>query len=75
MYSLFPQLDLKIPILRFSNFQKNWEQCKLSDLGTIQTGNTPSTLDAENYSSEGLLWVTPSDINSAIITTTSKNYL
>ena len=49
-----------------------WEQCKLSELGSIQTGNTPSTAIPEYYSDGGLLWVTPSDIRQNILYDTEK---
>ena len=49
-----------------------WEQRKLKQLGEIQTGNTPPTNDDHNYSQHGMLWVTPTDINSLIISNTAK---
>ena len=53
-------------------FLNAWEQCKLSNLGTIQTGNTPSTAIAEYYSESGLLWVTPTDITEGILIDTAR---
>ena len=53
-------------------FVYSWEQHKLLSLGKIETGNTPSTSIKEYYSSDGLLWVTPTDINSNITTDTEK---
>lgn len=53
-------------------FNDSWEQCKLIDLGRIETGNTPSTLVKEYYSEEGMLWVTPTDINSNILFNTER---
>nr|WP_276809661.1 restriction endonuclease subunit S [Megasphaera stantonii] len=40
----------------------SWEQRKLGELGTITTGNTPSTSIPGYYSSDGIIWVTPTDI-------------
>ena len=35
-------------------------------MGTITTGNTPSTSNSEYYSNDGIIWVTPTDINENI---------
>lgn len=69
---IFPQNGEKIPQIRFKGFTEAWEQCKLIDLGRIETGNTPSTLVKEYYSEEGMLWVTPTDINSNILFNTER---
>ena len=53
----------KVPELRFPGFTDDWEERKLKELGDIQTGNTPPTSDSDNYSLDGVLWVTPTDIN------------
>ena len=55
-----------VPKLRFPGFTEDWEQRKLESLGKIITGNTPSTLKKEYWStnSEGVVWITPTDINS-----------
>ena len=55
-----------MPKLRFPGFTEDWEQRKLESLGKIITGNTPSTLKKEYWStnSEGVVWITPTDINS-----------
>ena len=54
------------PRIRFKGFTEDWEQRKLESLGKIITGNTPSTLKKEYWStnSEGVVWITPTDINS-----------
>lgn len=62
----------KVPNIRFKGFTDDWEQRKLKELGDIQTGNTPSTSNADNYSIDGMLWVTPTDIKSLVISDTSK---
>ena len=60
------------PAIRFAGFTEAWEQCELTKLGKIETGNTPSTAIEEYYSDTGLLWVTPTDIISNIIVNTDK---
>ena len=61
-----------VPQIRFKGFSEPWENYVLSDLGKIETGNTPSTLIKDYYSEEGMLWVTPTDITSNILTDTEK---
>lgn len=34
----------------------SWEQRKLGELGTITTGNTPSTSIPDYYSDDGIVW-------------------
>lgn len=60
------------PKIRFKGFTDDWEERKLKELGDIQTGNTPPTSNADNYSIDGMLWVTPTDIKSLVISDTSK---
>ena len=69
---MFPSDGESIPKIRFRGFTEAWEQCKLMDLGRIETGNTPSTSVKEYYSEEGMLWVTPTDINSNILFNTER---
>ena len=66
LQKLFPKNGERYPELRFPGFTDAWEQCKLESLGKIITGNTPSTLKKEYWSanSEGVVWITPTDINS-----------
>ncbi len=51
------------PALRFPGFTEPWRKCFISQLGDIITGNTPSTKQSENYSEDGYLWASPSDLN------------
>ncbi|MCM1384023.1 MAG: restriction endonuclease subunit S [Lachnoclostridium sp.] len=37
LQKMFPQNDKKIPEIRFEGFTDEWEQCRLGELGTIQT--------------------------------------
>ena len=50
-------VQLTPPFYTFS-----WEQRKLGELGTLTTGNTPSTSIPDYYSDDGIVWVTPTDI-------------
>ncbi|NDR69669.1 restriction endonuclease subunit S [Fructilactobacillus sanfranciscensis] len=63
-----------VPHRRFKEFQNAgaWEERQLKELGDIQTGNTPPTSDSDNYSLDGVLWVTPTDIKSLVISNTAK---
>ena len=66
MKKLFPKNGEFFPTLRFSGFTNAWEQRKLKELGTITTGNTPSTAVPKYYSNDGIMWVTPTDISENI---------
>ena len=43
--------------------KENWQYKKLGEVGKIITGNTPSTKNSENYSSEDFCFIKPSDID------------
>ena len=62
LLEMFPQKGQTIPKRRFPGFSVPWEQRKLGELGTITTGNTPSTSIPDYYSDDGIVWVTPTDI-------------
>ncbi len=49
-----------------------WEQRKLGELGNIMTGSTPSTSHEEYYSDDGIPWVTPTDIETNLISDTPR---
>ncbi len=51
-----------VPQIRFKGFNGAWEQRRLGNLGTILTGNTPSTNNNDYYADNGLQWITPTDI-------------
>ena len=42
----------------------DWIECKLSDIGTIVGGATPSTKIAENYEKGTIPWITPKDLST-----------
>ena len=37
LQKMFPQNGQSVPEIRFSGFTEDWEQCKLGELGTVQT--------------------------------------
>jgi len=72
LQKMFPKEGAKVPAFRFKGFTGDWEQRKLSELGEILTGSTPSTANEEYYSEDGIPWVTPTDIESNLISDTPK---
>lgn len=72
LLKMFPKDGKDVPEIRFKEFTDAWEQRKLKEIGEIQTGNTPPTTDSQNYSEDGMLWVTPTDIEELVITKTAK---
>lgn len=41
-----------------------WIECKISDIGTVVGGATPSTKRAENYEDGSIAWITPKDLST-----------
>ena len=41
-----------------------WIECKISDIGTVVGGATPSTKKPENYIGGEIAWITPKDLSS-----------
>lgn len=50
----------------------SWGQRKLSEIGEVITGSTPSTQHPEYYSEDGIPWVTPMDITENVISDTPR---
>ena len=48
--------------VRFNGFKDEWREVYIKDVGTIITGNTPSTKDKSFWGGKHV-WVTPTDIN------------
>ena len=48
--------------------EKGWEKKRIDEIGKVITGNTPSTKEASNYSSDDYCFVKPSDIARDTIT-------
>ncbi len=70
---MFPQNGKNVPEIRFAGFTDAWEQRKLSQLGSIITGSTPSTQVKAYYSENGIPWVTPTDISDNVTFRTAKH--
>ena len=69
---MFPKDGEVVPEMRFKGFTDAWEQRKVSDIGEVITGFTPSTQHSEYYSEDGIPWVTPTDIVDNIIHDTPR---
>ena len=41
-----------------------WIECRISDIGTVVGGATPSTKNVENYEGGTIAWITPKDLSS-----------
>ena len=41
-----------------------WIECKISDIGTVVGGATPSTKKPENYGNGTIAWITPKDLST-----------
>ncbi len=54
---------------------EHWEIKRLKLIAHIQTGNTPSKNDDENYADEGVLWIKPDNLLEFVPITTTKEYL
>lgn len=61
LQKMFPKNGAKVPELRFKGFADDWEERKLSEIGKIVTGNTPSTSNKGYYNGD-FLFVSPADI-------------
>nr|WP_251130037.1 restriction endonuclease subunit S [Exiguobacterium sp. s57] len=72
LQKMFPKKGESLPQLRFKEFDRPWSDCKLKNLGEIKTGATPSTGDIDNYSEEGMLWITPTDIKGMVTKNSAK---
>ena len=44
--------------------KSKWKECKISDIGTVVGGATPSTKKAENYEGGNIAWITPKDLSN-----------
>lgn len=49
---------------REDNNMVEWIECKISDIGTVVGGATPSTKKAENYEGGNIAWITPKDLST-----------
>lgn len=72
LQKMFPKEGETVPEVRFEGFKGEWAEIEIGDIGEVVTGNTPPTKDESNYSKEGILWVTPTDIKGSKTTKTDK---
>ena len=63
-----------VPKLRFSEFNVEWREFSLHQIGKITTGSTPSTSNSEYYGGERL-FVSPADIQGNRYITDTKTTL
>lgn len=49
---------------REDNNMAEWIECKISDLGTVVGGATPSTKKVEYYEGGNIAWITPKDLST-----------
>lgn len=79
LQKMFPKKGDTKPEIRFPEFNDDWEQRKVSELGDVITGNTPPTKDKDNYDGS-YLFVSPADIqgnryvDKTITTLTEKGF-
>ena len=53
--------NIKVPNLRFKEFQGKWNMCKLGDIAIVVGGGTPDT-NTSQYWNGKIQWFTPSEI-------------
>lgn len=58
-------------IKRLPGFEGKWKEVKLGEIGEIQTGNTPSKLESENWNGE-YYWCTAEDMKSKYVNNTAQ---
>ena len=56
---------------RLPGFSGEWKVVKLGEIGEIQTGNTPSKLESENWNGE-YYWCTAEDMKSKYVNNTAQ---
>lgn len=56
---------------RLPGFSEEWKEVKLGEIGEIQTGNTPSKLESENWNGE-YYWCTAEDMKSKYVNNTAQ---
>lgn len=69
---MFPKEGKKVPKVRFDGFVNEWKSFKIEDIGEVKTGKTPPTSDDSNYSDDGVLFITPTDIKSNVTSKTER---
>lgn len=75
-YGLEPHTNFKDSGVEWlGKVPEDWEVKRLRFIARVQTGNTPSKSDEENYANEGLMWVKPDNLSGLTPITETKEYL
>lgn len=71
LQQMFVREDEKGPVLRFADFESEWEQRKLGEIAEIMGGGTPSTSNP-GYWGGDIDWYSPVEIGDQIYVSDSK---
>ncbi|WP_241003749.1 restriction endonuclease subunit S [Lactococcus taiwanensis] len=71
LQQMFPQNGEKVPRVRFTNFENEWEQRKLGEIASIVGGGTPSTNISEYWEGD-IDWYSPVEIGEKIYVSGSR---
>ena len=70
LQSMFPQEGETVPKVRFKGFEREWEPVKLSKIGYMTAGGTPSTF-VDKYWNGEINWLQSGMVQNRIIYTSS----
>jgi len=70
LQSMFPQEGETVPKVRFKGFEREWEPVKLSKIGYMTAGGTPSTF-VDKYWNGEINWLQSGIVQNRIIYTSS----
>ncbi|WP_221772139.1 restriction endonuclease subunit S [Listeria booriae] len=63
LQQLFPESGEKLPRVRFTGFEGEWEQRRLGDYAEILTGGTPKTSISEYWEPKKIPWISSGEVN------------
>ncbi|MBC1530946.1 restriction endonuclease subunit S [Listeria booriae] len=63
LQQLFPENGEKLPRVRFTGFEGEWEQRRLGDYAEILTGGTPKTSISEYWEPKKIPWMSSGEVN------------
>ena len=58
------RLHIENTLDREGKIMAEWVERKISDIGTVVGGATPSTKKPENYENGKIAWITPKDLST-----------
>ena len=64
---------LRVPMIRFQGFTDDWIQCKLGELYSIYSGQTPYRGDEDNFLNPTTAWIKTTDLNNSSIISNDEN--